>query len=114
MAQQLVLKVYANVIQPGKGLAEALRPLCGEAISTDDGDNTVTERDGMVLLSFEGIYFPWEDAAEIIGAHITPASSGKMDVLDMENWRITRFFIKDGTMTHRSGSLNNALDYNGF
>ena len=52
-----MLKVYANVIHPGKGLADALRPLCHEAVSTDGGDDSVTEKDGMVLLSFEGIYF---------------------------------------------------------
>ena len=52
----------------------------------------------MVLLSFEGIYFPWEEAAGAIRSHITKDSTGKMDVLDMENWRITRFFIKDGTV----------------
>ena len=109
-----MLKVYANVIHPGKGLADALRPRCHEAVSTDGGDNSVTEKDDMVLLSFEGIYFPWEEAAGAIRSHITKDSTGKMAVLDMENWRITRFFIKDGTVTSRSGSLNNALDYNGF
>ena len=66
-----MLKVYANVIHPGKGLADALRPLCHEAVSTDGGDNSVTEKDDMVLLSFEGIYFPCEEAAGAIPVSYT-------------------------------------------
>ena len=37
-----------------------------------------------------------------------------MDVLDLENWTITRFTLQGGFMQERSGSLNNALDFNGF
>ena len=75
---------------------------------------TVTEDGPLVLVSFEGLYFPVEEAAGCIKRHLTRETTGKMDVLDLENWTITRFTLQGGFMQERSGSLNNALDFNGF
>ena len=38
---------------------------------------------------------------------------GKLDVLDLENWRLTRHLFDQGRIRSSSAPLNNVLDYSG-
>ena len=115
MSQPILLKVYASISGVAQGLADELREAVQDAVHADESPaETVTQDGPLVLVSFEGLYFPVEEAAACIKRHLTKETTGKMDVLDLENWTITRFTLQGGFMQERSGSLNNALDFNGF
>ena len=115
MSQPILLKVYASISGAAQGLADELREAVRDAVHADESPaETVTEDGPLVLVAFEGLYFPVEEAAARIKRRLTSETAGKMDVLDLENWTITRFTFQGGFMQERSGSLNNALDFNGF
>ena len=115
VSQPILRKVYASISRAAEGLADELKEAVRDAVPADESPaETVSEDGGLVLVSFEGLWFPVEEAAACIKRHLVPETAGKMDVLDLENWTITRFTLQGGFMQERSGSLNSALDYSGF
>ena len=68
----------------------------------------------MLRISFEGLYFPEEDVVATLEQHLKPSQVGKLDILDLDAWRMRRYVIGQGTITSRANSLNNVLDYSGF
>lgn len=115
MSQPILLKVYASISGARQGLADELKEAVQDAVHADGSPaETVAEDGPLVLVAFEGLWFPVEEAAACIKRHLARGTTGKMDVLDLENWTITRFTFQGGFMQERSGSLNNALDFNGF
>ena len=50
---------------------------------------------------------------EAFRAHLTPDMQGKLDVLDMDGWRLTRHVFTGGQVKSSSAPLNNVLDYSG-
>ncbi len=115
MSQPILLKVYAAFAPATQEDFRKLSEACTSAIAAeDDHDPFVTMLDDMLRLSFEGLYFPLDDVAPIIQELAEKKTAGKMDVLDMENWRMTRYQAKgDGRLEIRSAPLNSVLDYSG-
>lgn len=115
MSQPLLIKVYAAFAPAAQEDFLQLSEACSSAIACeDDLDPFVTLLGDMLRISFEGIYFPLDDVAPVIQKLAEKKAAGKMDVLDMENWRMTRYQAKgDGRLEIRSAPLNSVMDYSG-
>ena len=86
---------------------------CADAMP-DENDLPVLELDGdMARISFEGTYFPLDDVLAALTAHLRAEHLGKLDVLDLEGWRLIRHTFAQGRVDVHSAPLNNVLDYSG-
>lgn len=113
MSRQPLLKVYGHVYPIDDALYAALDTACTDAMPDED-DIPVLERDGdMARFSFEGTYFPLDEVLAVLTAHIRAEHQGKLDVLDMEDWRLTRHTFAQGRIDVHRAPLNNVLDYSG-
>lgn len=108
MTQPILIKVYGNLCPGTPELLETLSALCLTALPEA---GTVSLEDSLLLISFEGIWFPLENVIEAISAW--PDLSGKVDYLDIENWRLERYLFENGHASYKSGSLNQVLEYSG-
>lgn len=61
---------------------------------------------------FEGIFFPLDEVLEFLQAYINVDSQGRLDVLNLEEWTLTRTEFQ-GTMQSKTISLNQVLEYSG-
>ena len=110
------LKVYGHIYPAQTKLERDLAMVLQSAIQdTLSLDVPLLERENdLVRISFEGLYFPVDEVIEVIAKHITPDQQGKLDVLDIEHWQMTRYFFEQGQITSRTTSLNQVMDYSGF
>ena len=115
MSQSVLIKIYAHFAPVTDDVVRELEDCVSSAICAEDFTGPIVSTLGdMVRLSFEGIYFPEEEVADIVRRAVEDGASGKMDVLDLENWHMTRYEGKDHVL-HKSGApLNNVLDFSGF
>ncbi len=115
MSQPVLIKVYAHFAPVTAELVRELEDSVSSAICAEDfAGPIVSTLEDMVRLSFEGIYFPEDDVADIVRHAVEDGACGKMDVLDLENWHMTRYEGRDHVL-HKSGApLNNVLDFSGF
>ncbi|MDR1776816.1 MAG: hypothetical protein LBR31_03165 [Desulfovibrio sp.] len=114
MSQPVLVKVYGYVRPASEALHAELDALCARAIADVSAGQAVTREDDMLLLCFEGQYFPVEEALEIFAHLLGREHDGKLDVLDTENWRLTRHVFADGAIRTHSASLNSVLDHSSF
>ena len=113
MSRNPLLKVYGHVYPVDREFYDALAHACADALP-DETDIPVIEMDGdMARISFEGTYFPVDETLEALARGLRPDHKGKLDVLDMEGWRLTRHVFDAGHIKSSSASLNNVLDYSG-
>ena len=95
MSRQPLLKVYGHIYPVDDALYAALEKACADAMPD------------------EGAYFPLDSVLEALTAHMQTGHQGKLDVLDMEDWRLIRHTFIQGRMDVHSAPLNNVLDYSG-
>ena len=113
MSREPLLKVYGHVFPVTDAFYEDLARACADALPDAD-DIPVLEKDGdMARISFEGMYFPVDEVLEALARHLGPEHKGKLDVLDMDGWRLTRHVFEAGRINSSSAPLNNVLDYSG-
>lgn len=113
MPQSPLCKAYGHVYPCGEALYGALEQAVS-GVMGQEGDEPVLVREGdMARISFEGIYFPVEDVVHALREHLTPAMQGKLDYLDLEDWRLTRYRLEDGEVRPSSAPLNNVLAFSG-
>ena len=113
MSRGPLLKIYGHVYPMDDVFYAALEAACADALPDTD-DVPLLEREGdMARISFEGSYFPVEEVLAAVEAHMRPEHRGKLDVLDMEGWRLMRHTFAEGRIARRSASLNQVLDYSG-
>lgn len=108
---QILMKVYGAFHPTGENVDAALTTLESQVI----GDTPWFYRtNDMVNISYEGIWFPVDDALDLLSTHLAPNSTGKLDVLDLEAWTLTRHLWRGGQF-HSSPArdLNSVLDYSG-
>lgn len=114
MSRRPLLKVYGHIYPADEDLRAALAEACADALPDGDSGVPLLEFAGdMIRISFEGAYFPVEDVLRAVEPHLTPARKGKLDVLDMEAWRLTRHAFEAGRIVSRSAPLNHVLAYSG-
>ena len=113
MMREPLLKVYGHVYPISDAFYADLDAACADALA-DDADEPVLCREGdMARVSFEGVYFPVDEVLAALARHLRPEHQGKLDVLDLENWRLTRPLFDQGRIRSSSAPLNNVLDYSG-
>lgn len=109
MTQPVTLKAYGNIYPATENLRDALGKLCALAIPPA----SCQAKDGMLLISFEGVYFPTQEILAAIEAALDKTQRGKLDVLDIEGWVLERYIFANGAITSKRAPLNNVLDYSG-
>lgn len=121
MSQPVVLKVYASFAPVRPWVVDRLTAIAREAMGREDEEVPIVSVLGdMVRLSFEGLYFPWDEATVVFEKAVAEGARGKMDVLDMENWTMTRFESAEergtGGFHLKRGKvpLNHVMDFSGL
>lgn len=112
MSQPVILKVYGQLWPANKELHENLQAIASQALPQQDYPATSLQ-DDLLKISFEGIYYPIDETLAAIQKQLTPNQRGKLDVLDLENWKLTRHLFENGGISCHSAPLNNVLDYSG-
>lgn len=107
----MLIKIYAGLWPVEAGLAARLNRICEGALPSGEA-RAETEAD-LWRLGFEGVYFPTDELLAEIGAALTPQMRGRLDELDLENWKLVRHEFADGKIGTKSAPLNNVLDYSG-
>ncbi|MBQ9537346.1 MAG: hypothetical protein IJU79_06140 [Desulfovibrionaceae bacterium] len=110
------LKVYGHIYPASLDLEHDLQKALEQAIQDEiSNDVPLLERDNDIIrISFEGIYFPIDDVVEVLEKHLTPQHQGKLDVLDLYEWTLTRYTFVQCKLQSNQRSLNHVLDYSGF
>ena len=139
--KNVLIKVYAAFYPLPESLCppELEQELCALMVVPQPDDLPVAFRQGdMARISFEGVYFPVDEALAIIeryfrqavvlgrtgqkpegpagagaGSGDAPAIDGKLDVLDMEAWTLTRYVWKENGLAAATRSLDHVLEYAG-
>ena len=136
--ENILIKVYAAFYPLPESLCPATleRELLALMAVPQPVDIPVAFREGdMARISFEGVYFPVDEALEIMERHFRQAElaaaggifcqadpemhppllriEGKLDVLDLEAWTLTRYLWKESRLCPASRSLDHVLAYSG-
>lgn len=110
MSQPILLKVYGHIWPAPSGLAPEL---CRIGRACLPGSEPVSQAGDLVNISFEGLYFPVDDFVAAIRSSTCGREQGKLDVLDLENWQLTRWLIENGALSEHRAPLNNVLAWSG-
>ena len=114
MTQPVLIKVYGAFSPASEKLRLGLGKICGQAIGTHTEGMPVSLSGNWLAISFEGVWFPVDDLQAFLEKYAESPLRGKIDFLDLENWRLTRLEFADGRLRKSSAPLNNVLDYSGF
>ncbi len=112
MSQPVLLKVYGNLWPAPKDVLEPLASLFADCMPEPEFPPARLD-DELLTIAFEGIYFPVDEILAVLSRYLTVQSQGKLDVIDLENWRLVRHMFKNGNIETRTAPLNNVLDYSG-
>lgn len=113
MAHTPLCKVYGHVYPCGDTLYGALIQAVSGVMGQEEDEPVLVREGDMARISFEGVYFPVEDVVQALREELTPAVQGKLDYLDLENWRLTRYRLEAGEVRQSSAPLNNVLAFSG-
>lgn len=109
MSRPIPLKIYGD-LRPVE-LSPALEKIAGQALPPPDRAPIVQDGD-IILISFEGIYFPLDEILDAIKSSALPVN-GKIDALDLDAWILTRYLFENGEIEKRKSPLNNVLAWSG-
>lgn len=112
MSQPVLIKAYGNLWPADADLAAALRQTAADCLPKPKAPVIGMQGD-LLTISFEGIYFPAPDFLNVIERLRPQTLRGKLDVLDIENWRLERHIFADGKTETRCAPLNDVLAYSG-
>lgn len=112
MSQPELVKAYGGFRPADQEFYEALAAALLQAMPAENA--FVELRGKMCVLSFEGVYFPLEEVLKAIGLHARSNTRGRLDYLDLENWRLVRHELAEGEIASHEADLNHVLDYSGF
>lgn len=110
--QPVLLKIYGNISPATQMLFNILDKIATQAMPMPELPVLKLSNE-LLTISFEGIWFPVDESVDTIRAHLTPAQKGKLDIIDIETWTLTRYVIRNGSILHSSAPLNNVLSYSG-
>ena len=79
-------KTYGHLFPADQHIADAVG-----AVLSDWNIPECTELEGDIFrISFEGVFFPLDDVLDALRPLLCAESSGKIDLIDMEAWTLTR------------------------
>ncbi|SBW00169.1 conserved hypothetical protein [uncultured delta proteobacterium] len=110
MTRELV-KVFAAFSPVEEACREALERAARGAVGCDEP--WLFREDGLVRISWAGIWFPLEDALDALRMALPPEAEGKLDYLDLEAWTLTRCLWRGGAFDIQTRGLNHVLEYSG-
>ncbi len=87
----------------------ALMPPC----DVTGADELLSLTNDLLRVSFEGMYFPIDELMSALMPFLHSESQGKIDYIDMEAWRLTRYTIQGQHIDSSCVCLNTVLDYSG-
>jgi hypothetical protein len=106
MARDMIQeKVYGSVWPAGQDMLRAAATAIGEEWVELEGD--------LLRIAYEGPYCDAQELADAIAPHLTPDCQGRIDHIDMDAWRLTRYLITGTEMKKSSAGLNHVLAYSG-
>ena len=109
--KNVLCKVYAAFFPVGNIGLDALESAAEGALGNEEAWLFLEE--GMLKISFEGVYFPLREVMEALEDLLPVNAEGKLDYLDLEEWRLHRHIYANGAFTVSERSLNHVLDYAG-
>lgn len=113
MSRAPILKVYGHVYPVSEDFFTDLTQACAGALPDEAAEPVLAREGDLARFSFEGVYFPVEEALAAVARHLRPEHKGKLDVLDLESWRLIRHIFAEGKIRVSTAPLNNVLDYSG-
>lgn len=108
MSQPILIKVYGSFWPADEQLCKQIGELSASALP--EAPDIVLEGN-LLKISFEGIYFPIDEVLEALKKEVS--GQGKIDVLDIEDWQMSRHLIQAGHIGMSKMPLNNVLDFSG-
>ncbi|MCQ2443968.1 MAG: hypothetical protein MJ061_00495 [Mailhella sp.] len=103
----MIVKAYGSLDPAGEEALEAVRGVL-ESWFIDAG---AVELEGDLLrISFEGDVFPDDEVVDALRPFLSDASRGKLDILDLEEWTLHRYFFTYGTVRDNKVTLDKALE----
>lgn len=112
MTQPVLLKIYGHIYPATSIMFTELEKIAKQAMPVPDC-SVINIKDNLLTISFEGIWFPADEMIKTIQTHLKPEQTGKLDIIDIDAWMLTRYQIHDSSITHSSAHLNNVLAYSG-
>jgi hypothetical protein len=109
----MLIKAYGHIRPVSDAFYEALDKVCADAIPYERVEPILRREGDMLHICFEGLHFPVEEVLDFLTRRLGQEHQGKLDVLDIEHWRLTRH-IFDGGLHSSSAGLNSVLDYAGL
>lgn len=109
--QNIRVKVYGFLRPCAQEGLDALRAAL--RLLGDEADEALALEGELLNVTYEGAFFPVEDFMAALAPLLQEASKGKLDYLDMEEWKITRYSFDNGFITQNVRDLNSVLDYSG-
>lgn len=113
MTQSPLCKVYGHVYPLSDALYAALEAAMTGCMGQESDEAALVREGDMARVSFEGIHFPEDEVVAALRAHLRPDMQGKLDCLDLENWRLTRYRFEAGEVRASAAPLNHVLDFSG-
>lgn len=115
MSQPVLVKVYGNFTPASLEFAEKLSSCGPFASAMADAGDVVALEGSLLLIFFEGVWFPVDEVVDRVRQWLaeTRNAAGKLDVLDIEEWKLSRYLVQNGKLLLKQAPLNNVLDYSG-
>lgn len=92
----------------------SVEPLPAADTDAEDGEAVLLLAGNLLRLTACGVTFPLDEVLDALPPLLTPASAGRLDVIDHEAWTLTRCTIQGRTVTRSTADLNQVLDHSGF
>jgi hypothetical protein len=111
--EHILVKVYGCIYPASDALCADLDKICAQAVPRERSVPILRREEEMLHISFEGLHFPEKEVLETLTLHPDRNRRGKLDVLDIEHWLLTRH-VFDGGLRSSRADLNSVLDYAGL
>ena len=110
--RQEPFKAYGNLHPADERVLQALEAVfCSWGLSVE---LEFAGSDGALLrLGFEGVFFPEDEVVNAIRPFLTQKSTGKLDIINVEDWTLTRYTFDAGQLYRGQRDLNQVLEYSG-
>lgn len=111
----ILIKIY-GAFHPADEICFAAVQRAGSAAiasAADDPCPWLLLEGGLLSISFEGLSFPVDDVLTALAATLRAHTQGKLDILDMEAWTLTRHQWRSGAFHSSQRGLNEVLDHSG-
>lgn len=115
--KHVMIKIYAAFHPADEALFSKLAGQGDAAIPI--GEEWLFLEKDLIRVCFEGLYFPLEETLDILGEWLPKNAQGKLDYLDLEEWKLTRYTLEYSEELHKNifkvqqKGLNSVLDYSG-